>query len=511
MNRFAFNGDINKLKTEKFDVVIIGSGIAGLYTALNLDNKLSVAVLSKESSMICSSWLAQGGIAVVTNSSDDETYHIKDTLVAGAGLCDLEAVITLVNKGPNEINRLIGMGVSFDVKDDGNLETTREGGHSMNRILHSGGDATGKELTKKLAFLATKSENLTLRADIFLVDILTYNNKAFGVIIFEDEYKLILSSNIVICTGGIGQVYKYTTNPTVSTGDGVATASRAGAILSDMEFVQFHPTAFYDENVKGQSFLISEALRGEGAILRDINGAKFMQGIHPLADLAPRDIVARAIVAQMKKTDAPNVLLDITHKGEGFLKDRFPTIYEECKNRGINISKEYIPVVPVQHYMMGGIKTNLNAMTNIDGLYACGESACTGVHGANRLASNSLLECIVFGRLCAEHIMKKKRQTPKIDLNLVYYNTEKKLSKINISEIKAKIKEIMSEKGGIIRSTNKLAQGIDELYDIINLLNNILLQNPSQIETLNMAQTASFILIAAYNRNESVGAHFREN
>lgn len=511
MKRFAFNGDIHKLKKEYFDVVIIGSGIAGLYTALNLDENLSVAVLSKESSMICSSWLAQGGIAVVTNSSDDEAYHIKDTLVAGAGLCDLEAVKTLVNKGPQEINRLIGMGVSFDVKEDGSLETTREGGHSMNRILHSGGDATGKELTNKLAYLATQRENLTIRTDVFLADILTYENKAIGVIIFEDEFKLILSSNIVICTGGIGQVYKYTTNPIVSTGDGVATTARAGATLSDMEFVQFHPTAFYDENAKGQSFLISEALRGEGAILRDKYGARFLQGVHPLADLAPRDIVARAIIAQMKKTSAPNVFLDITHKGEEFLKERFPTIYEECKNRGINISKEYIPVVPVQHYMMGGIKTDLNAMTNIDGLYACGESACTGVHGANRLASNSLLECIVFGRLCAEHIMKKKRTAPAVDLDLIYNCKKKEQVFINANEIKTKIKEIMSEKGGIIRTTNKLAEGIDELYDIINLLSSISLQTKDQIEALNMAQTASYILIAAYNRTESVGAHYREN
>jgi L-aspartate oxidase len=508
MRRFAFNGDIQNLKKESFDVVIIGSGIAGLYTALSTHPSKKIVVLSKESSIVCSSFFAQGGIAAVTNSDDDNKFHIKDTLTAGAGLCDRKAVETLVEEGPAEINRLISMGVSFDVKEDGTLETTREGGHSMNRILHSGGDATGKELTNKLVFLASQKENIELRTDIFVSDILTKDNKAVGIIFHDGEFKVIWSSNIVVCTGGIGQVYKYTTNPIVSTGDGVATSARAGAVMQDMEFVQFHPTAFADIDKNGQCFLISEAVRGEGGYLRNNKGERFMVGKHELAELAPRDIVARAIFEEIKRTHSNTVFIDITHKSKSFLKKRFPTIYDECKNRGIDISKDFIPVVPVQHYMMGGIKTDLNGMTNIDGLYACGESACTGVHGANRLASNSLLECIVFGRRCALHMMEKKRENKNIDFSIKPLVLKQAYS--DFSLLKSEIKEIMSENGGIVRNEEDLKSGISQLNGMIKSLEEQEFCHIEQIEVYNMAITARLILEEAFERKESVGAHYLE-
>lgn len=508
MRRFAFNGDIQNLKKECFDVVIIGSGIAGLYTALSIDPAKKIVVLSKESSIVCSSFFAQGGIAAVTNSDDDKKFHIQDTLTAGAGLCDLKAVETLVEEGPAEINRLISMGVSFDVKEDGTLETTREGGHSMNRILHSGGDATGKELTNKLVFLASQKENIELRTNIFVSDILTKDKKAVGIIFHDGEFKCIWSSNIVVCTGGVGQVYKYTTNPIVSTGDGVATSARAGAKICDMEFVQFHPTALAEINENGQCFLISEAVRGEGGYLRNNKGERFMVGKHELAELAPRDIVARAIFAEMRKTNSKTVFIDITHKSKAFLKKRFPTIYEECKKRGLDISKDLIPVVPVQHFMMGGIKTDLNGMTNIDGLYACGESACTGVHGANRLASNSLLECIVFGRRCSLHIMAMKRESKNSEFFIKPLTLKPAYS--DFASLKNEIKEIMSECGGIVRNEEDLQSGIYRLNEMIKSLEEQELDSIDSIEVYNMALTARFILEEAFERKTSVGAHYLE-
>ncbi|MBP7402809.1 MAG: L-aspartate oxidase, partial [Clostridia bacterium] len=404
MRRYLFDGSLKDVPVESFDVVIVGQGIAGLYTALRLDPALSCAVIAKSDPQLSSSWLAQGGIAAVMIAEDTRAAHIQDTLTAGAGLCDEQAVRTLVAEGPRDVQTLIDWDVPFDLDDIGNIKLTREGGHSANRILHSGGDATGRGVTRRLAEIAAGRPNLRLRDPAHLIDVLTENGETVGVLAWENGYRILRAPNVVLCTGGIGQNYEYTTNPSTSTGDGIAAAIRAGARVQDMEFVQFHPTALMSRDPSRRFFLISEALRGEGAVLRNAEGERFMQGKHPLAELAPRDIVTRGIIQEMERTRSTYVYLDSTHRTAAQLEERFPTIYAECLRQGIDISKQWIPIRPVQHYMMGGIHTGLDAMSSVSGLYAVGETACTGVHGANRLASNSLLECLVFGRRCAQSI-----------------------------------------------------------------------------------------------------------
>ncbi len=517
------------IETEYCDVLIVGSGLAGLYTALNIDEDLSCILLSKLDTDDSNSYLAQGGIAAVFNKDDSFESHYKDTLEAGAGLCNKKAVNVLVNEAPIDIKKLIALGVDFDVDDSGDLHITREGGHSKNRILHCGGDATGKEVVKKLTEMVISKSNLRIQYNSFLTDIVIVDGNVIGAIVYSESYKFYSSKNIVICSGGIGQIYKYTTNPYGATGDGIAAAIRAGAELGDMEFVQFHPTALYSENDSERLFLISEALRGEGGILRDHKGKRFMQDVHAMAELAPRDIVAREIYKQIEKADATFVYLDITHKSKEFLSQRFPTIYNECLKQGIDISKEYIPICPVQHYFMGGIKTDLNGMSNIFGLYACGEAACTGVHGANRLASNSLLECLVFGRRCAEHINNKKEKlisesneipnTKKTFeaislLNKEHENEDNKklmcLSNDEIAKMRQKIKSTMSKCGGIVKNQEGLTTGIKVITDIIKMFENATFSSKEHIEVYNMAIVARVVLEEALRRKVSIGAHYIE-
>ncbi len=507
MRRYVFNGNIETLKREYYDVIIVGSGIAGLYTALNLDKKLRCAVLSKAEIEKSSSWLAQGGIAAVVSKEDKAQCHFHDTIVAGAGLCDEESVKVLVNEGPGDIQQLMAMNVPFDLSEEGDLHITREGGHTRNRIVHCGGDATGRETVKTLAAIASTRSNISLLENVFLSDILTSQDKAAGVIVADkDGYKVMVSPNVVISTGGIGQVYAHTTNPIGATGDGIAAALRAGANVRNMEFIQFHPTAFYKPDESGQSFLISEAVRGEGGILRNIQGECFMKGKHPMKDLAPRDIVTRAIAEEMIKTNGKYVFVDITSKSEEFLVKRFPTIFNECKKHGINISKQWIPVYPVQHYLMGGIAVNLHSMTNIKGLYVTGESSCTGVHGANRLASNSLLECMVFGRRCAQHINKNKHEA---SYDYKFQNITVENSNLDITHLKKTIKHIMVQKGGIARNGTGLREGLEQVGGILNDLNIIEFKTRESIELFNIAIIAGAILEAAVARNSNVGAHFR--
>ena len=405
--RYAIDGSINIKNTDKHDVVIVGAGIAGLYTALNIDEKYSVCVLAKETVDISNSYLAQGGIAVVIAEDDDTKLHFQDTIIAGAGLCDENAVKVLVDEGPRDIRNLINMNVPFDINQYGDLSITREGGHRKNRVVHAGGDATGRETVKTLAFLVSQRENIKFYENSQFADIITDDKGAVsGAVVRHSDgtYTMIATNNVVIATGGIGQVYKTSTNPAVATGDGIAAAVRAGANLRNIEFIQFHPTGMWSEKYDGRSFLISEAVRGEGGLLKNKDGVRFMLGKHELNELAPRDIVARGITHEMRRSGEDHVYLDITEKTDDHLKKRFPTIYNECLKKGIKISEDWIPVCPVQHYLMGGIQTTLDAETSVPGLYACGEAAYTGVHGANRLASNSMLECLVFGRRAAEKI-----------------------------------------------------------------------------------------------------------
>ena len=513
MREYAFCGSLADIETIDFDVIIVGAGAAGLYAALNIDPKLSCAVLDKLGIEESNSMYAQGGIASVTLKEDSWQSHYEDTLIAGAGLCDKEAVKVLVNEGPKEIQKLMGYGVPFDRDENNNLYISMEGAHTYKRILHCGGDATGLHMTKTLTEAVKKLKNVTRMDNIMLLDILTdENNSVTGAIVQDKTGKnsLLRSSYIITASGGIGRVYRNSTNSSIATGDGIAAAIRAGAKVDNMEFVQFHPTALIHPDLNMRYFLISEALRGEGAILRNRRWEPFMQEVHPMADLAPRDIVSRAIVSEMRKYDLPNVYLDITSKSREFLIKRFPVIYNECMNRGIDIAVDWIPVVPVQHYFMGGIKTDTNGRTNIEGLYACGECACTGVHGANRLASNSLLECLVFGHRCAANINEVFTKDKKAS-KLLFDNSKPKGEIVDIDTCRSQIRKDMTKKGGIIRNKTGLTETIAEIGEYYENLNNVELNEAREIETLNMATVSLHILNAALKREKSIGAHFRSD
>jgi L-aspartate oxidase len=512
--RYAFNGDVEVAQRLDVDVLIIGSGIAGLYTALNIDEKYRCCILTKESVEISNSWLAQGGIAAAISTDDTPSLHFDDTLLAGAGLCDEKAVRVLVEEGPSDIRTLVNMNVHFDLNDDGDLQITREGGHRKNRIVHAGGDATGRETVKALARLVATRRNVSFMSHSFFVDVLTGEDGSVkGAMILGPlgVYYVVDCPNIIIATGGIGQVYIKSTNPSVATGDGIAAAMRAGAKTKGLEFIQFHPTGLWSENKEGRAFLISEAVRGEGGLLKNAEGVRFMEGTHELAELAPRDIVARAIYREMELTNTDHMFVDITSKSAEFLSRRFPTIYNECLGRGIDISKDWIPVCPVQHYLIGGIETDLNAKTNIEGLYICGEAASTGVHGANRLASNSMLECLVFGRRAAAHVNKRletlgnrsQAEVPTLE-NRSSYNG-------NLKELRHEIQCLMNENGYVIRTKEGMEKALSRISAIKEELQNNFLQGREYIETLNIASIAVAILQAALARKESVGAHYREN
>lgn len=508
MKRYLFNIE-TEFQTHDIDVAIIGSGLAGLYAAHHLDPKLNCALFTKEQMETSSSSLAQGGIAAVTEKDDAFLYHFQDTINAGAGMCDENAVHVIVEEGPKEITQLLALGTNFDLDTNGHLLTTREGGHGMNRILHAGGDATGLEMVRTLKETIKKKQSIALHENAFVADVITQDNQVAGLMVMEDnQWHLYRTNYVILASGGLGQIFRYTTNPTVATGDGFAIAQRAGAVMENMEFIQFHPTGMYTpKNRNKQCFLISEAVRGEGGILLNDAGERFMKGRHPLAELAPRDIVAREIYHEIQHQKSPYVKLDITHKSKEFLANRFPTIYNTCMANGINIATDYIPVGPVQHYMMGGVKTNLMGETNVKGLLACGEVASTGVHGANRLASNSTLECLVFGRRCAttinqgfveQHIpIAMPTQVATIDKN------------IDAREQIVDLKGIMVKLCGIVRNAYNLQYGIGRVRHMLDELKNAKLQSQKEMEYYNMAIVAFEILQRANERKQSVGAHFR--
>lgn len=519
--RYAFNGDLDTEERLSFDVLIIGAGIAGLYTALHIDESYSCCILTKEGVEISNSWLAQGGIAAAIATDDAPDLHLDDTLIAGAGLCDERAVRVLVEEGPGDIRTLQSMNVPFDLDDEGDLQITREGGHRKSRVVHAGGDATGRETVKSLARLTAVRSNVAFMGRSFFVDLLTDgNNKVTGAVALgsDGRYVYIDSPNVVVATGGIGQVYKTSTNPSVATGDGIAAAMRAGAGLKGVEFIQFHPTGLWASAEESRSFLISEAVRGEGGLLVNSKGERFMTGRHELGELAPRDIVAREIVREMARTGEDHVYLDITSKSREFLSRRFPTIYGECLSRDIDISRDLIPVCPVQHYLIGGIGTDLAARTTIDGLYACGEAAATGVHGANRLASNSMLECLVFGRRAAADINARLAAASMRGAGGVHSAAASPVLPDNLEVrpelaadlrgLRTEIQALMNEYGAVLRTGPGMTKALERVREIKAMLESACAPGREYIETLNIATIAGAILEAALARRESVGAHY---
>src|SRR2546427_9992763 len=407
---------------KEYDFVVIGSGIAGLSFALKAARRGSVAVITKRKGADTNTAWAQGGIACVTSDEDSFELHVRDTLEAGAGLCDEAVVRAVVTEGPERIHELAEIGLQFDereVSGHRELDLGKEGGHSKRRVLHVR-DATGKEIEETLLRELGRQSHVRLLENHMAVDLITAaklgfatEDRCLGVYVLDEktgEVATIRADQIVLATGGCGKVYLYTTNPDIATGDGVAMAYRAGAGIANMEFVQFHPTCLYHPRAK--SFLISEAVRGESGVLKSIEGVEFMDKYHPLKSLAPRDVVARAIDSEMKKSGADHVLLDITHKPARFVSERFPNIYQTCLRYGIDITQEPIPVVPAAHYQCGGVLTNVDGETEIAGLYAVGEVACTGLHGANRLASNSLLEAMVCAARAAHKVLANRLPTP---------------------------------------------------------------------------------------------------
>ncbi|HIE16595.1 MAG TPA: L-aspartate oxidase [Dehalococcoidia bacterium] len=491
-----------------YDYIIVGSGIAGLYTALLAKDAGSVLILTKGSIEDCNTKHAQGGIAAPIGKNDSPELHFQDTINAGDGLCDPEAVRILVNEAPDRIADLIRFGVPFDTVN-GEIALTREAAHSVPRILHAGGDATGEHIEVTLS-RQVRMSSIRVLEFCLATKILVDNGRVKGVQALDcrteltEEYECCY---VILATGGAGRLFKYTTNSDVATGDGIALAFEAGAEITDMEFFQFHPTA---TRLPGApSFLISEAVRGEGGILRNVEGYRFMPDYTPDAELAPRDVVSRSILYEMKKTGSDRVFLDVTHIPSRRITTRFPHIYRFCLDHGIDITKGLIPVAPAAHYMMGGIKVNVWGETNIAGLFAAGETACTGVHGANRLASNSLLEVIVFSKRIIERTREtdKATQTPKLSQVEYFVLSDGKKVATAPQLTLSNLQSVIWDKVGIVRS----GEGLTQAAGILATWQDSLLQ-PSDRPTYelnNMVLTARLMTEAALLRQESRGAHFR--
>ncbi|MCX7921372.1 MAG: L-aspartate oxidase [Clostridia bacterium] len=508
--RYLLDFNSDNLETEYHDVLIIGSGIAGVYTALEIPEKYDVAILTKETIDISNSVLAQGGIAVSLDKEDSPELHLKDTLYAGAGLCDEDAVWVLVNEAASNIECLCEYGVNFDRKNSQELSLTREGAHSKNRIIHAG-DTTGKEVCDKLISGVKNRANVKIKERTFAIDLLTENGECRGLLAYDEDtsrYKIYLSNVVICATGGIGQIYKNTTNPEVATGDGICLAYRAGAELMDLEFIQFHPTVLY--HPENKSFLISEAVRGEGALLRNINGERFMPKYHELNELAPRDVVSRAIFEEMKRTGSSHVYLDITFKGKDYLENRFPNIYKTCLGYGIDMSKDYIPVSPAEHYSMGGIRADVYGGTNIKGFYACGEAACNGIHGANRLASNSLLEGLVFGHKIGNAVDNILQDNEKTGVSVIV-NTDRVPNDIDAEKLIKEVQEIMTQYVGIIRNKEGLLHAKAEIKKISDTITDMRNSKIKHFELQNVVLLAGIVIEFALEREESRGAHYRSD
>jgi len=510
---------------KQFDYLILGSGIAGLTFALKVAPRGRVAIVTKKDRAESNTNYAQGGIASVTSKEDSFELHVRDTLEAGAGLCKENVVRTIVEEGPARIQELIELGMRFSESEqraqDGSreLDLGREGGHSKRRILHAK-DVTGREIERALLDAISRQPNIEIFENHVAIDLITSQklgqageNRCLGAYVFDKKGNRVwtfAAPVTVLATGGCGKVYLYTTNPDIATGDGVAMAYRAGASIANMEFVQFHPTCLY--HPKAKSFLISEAVRGEGGILKTLDGKEFMEGVHPLKSLAPRDIVARAIDSEMKKTGADCVYLDITHKPAKFIIERFPNIYQTCLRYGIDITKEPIPVVPAAHYQCGGVVTNVDGETDIAGLFAVGEVACTGLHGANRLASNSLLEALVCAHRAAQKVSSFKFQVSSLPIPLWQSGNATNADElVVVSHNWDELRRLMWDYVGIVRTGKRLQRAQSRLAHLQQEIREYywnFIVTADLLELRNIATVAELIVQCALMRPESRGLNY---
>ena len=506
----------------RHDLIVVGSGVAGLRAAIEAaEGGCTVALLAKDTARDSNTDLAQGGVAVALSDEDQVGLHYRDTLAAGDGLCDEEAVRVMVGEGPRYITQLIGWGAQFD-REGSKLAFTREAAHSARRILHAHGDSTGREILRALWRKATTLPTITFFPHTYSVDLILANDICRGLEVLDEttgQVRILEADAVVLASGGIGQIYLETTNPPQATGDGVAIAWRSGALLRDMEFVQFHPTSLHVDGAP--HFLLSEALRGEGGLLKNVKGRRFVQDADPRGELAPRDVVARAIQSEMARSGADHVLLDMTHLGAGFLEGRFPRISATCALYGIDMTRQPVPVAPAAHYLMGGVATDTRGRTSVCGLYAAGEVACTGVHGANRLASNSLLEGLVFGARAGMAALEDRSkgmatgESP--DSRMAKHPRARSCDAASAAEITHAVKLESWKDLGIVRSGVGIGEAIDRFA--------ALLESPSGeagrsdtprvtragLEAANMATVAGLVARSAMSREESRGAHYRSD
>ncbi|MGH8004920.1 MAG: L-aspartate oxidase, partial [Limisphaerales bacterium] len=499
------------MAARSFDFLVLGSGVAGLSFALKVAPLGKVAVVTKKKRSESNTNYAQGGIAAVFDSADSFEKHVQDTLAAGAGLCREKIVRQIVEAGPRLIKELADWGAQFS-HEGGRLALGREGGHSQKRVVHAR-DFTGRELERALVEKVKQEKNIAVFEHNFAFELLQKEGRIWGAYTFDSEENIVetfIAPTTLLATGGCGRLWKHTTNPPIATGDGLALACRAGAALANLEFMQFHPTAFY--HAGGEPFLISEAVRGEGAILRTTDGKRFMEGAHPLKELAPRDIVARAIDRVLKETGQECVFLDLTHLDPDFVASRFPQISEFCRQKKLDLKKDWIPVVPAAHYMCGGVVTDLFGQTNLSGLLAAGEVACTGMHGANRLASNSLLEALATADFAAQKVKAEKKSKTLPDFPAYKHPAQKPApEKIVVAHEREEVASVMWDYVGILRTNERLTLAAERLAAVAEGVKNFYYSRPlsyDSIELYNLSLVSRLVVACAQKRQESRGLHY---